>query len=60
MFPTVWCPKCGLQLQGQSPTGTKAQVFEHPFAGSAMTGGKACELKGKKFRPPTVLLEVVD
>lgn len=58
IFGTVYCPKCGLPLQGHCPTGLRPQFYSHPFTESAILR-RPCDLKGKKYKPSTVFLEEV-
>lgn len=51
------CPVCGLRIQGPSMTAQKGGFYEHPFGEAPKLGGKQCELKGVKFKPPVVFLQ---
>lgn len=56
---TVYCPKCGLQLDGGSATGVKGMPYVHTFQGSPLLGGKSCEYRGRKFEAPIVFLKLM-
>jgi len=69
IFPSIWCPECGVPLEGRSPTGLikgGRNGDTHPFQGESMQKIKEqgievvrmmpCTLRGMNFEAPTVLL----
>lgn len=56
MIADVYCPECGLKLDGNSATGPKLQFYVHPFASSPKLGGEQCRLRGQKFQAPKIFL----
>lgn len=59
IFGEVYCPECGLKLDGVSATGPKPQIYTHTFATAPRLGGIQCKLKGKKFLPSRNFLQFV-
>lgn len=55
----VFCPECGLKIEGGSLTGINGTPYEHPFGTSPKISGQRCKYQGKKFRPPVMFLELV-
>ncbi len=72
IFPSIWCPECGVQLEGRSPTGLikgGRNVYTHPFQGESSQKIKEqgievvrmapCTLRGKAFEAPRLFLTEV-
>lgn len=58
-FGDVYCPECGLKLEGVSATGPKPQTYSHSFGTSMRLGGVQCKYKGKRFQPSRIFLQFV-
>lgn len=54
------CPLCNMRLDG--PSGTSIQGkgvdYSHPFGESPKLNGGRCEYQGRKFKTPTIFLEL--
>lgn len=61
------CPECQILMEGHSQTGQRPITYFHPFSQSNwipkvdQAGNPiVCSLRGKKFKAPTVDLEIIE
>lgn len=59
MRGTIYCPKCGLMLEGGAATSMATTPLLHPFSGSPSLGGRTCDLIGREFEKPKVFIKVL-